>query len=459
MPFSSKQNRFLPLRGRAIDAVTSFQEREFAIFFGGSFAFFLGMAMQILLRNIVVFNLTDSAFALSIMVVVAIVVLPITAPLGGVVADRVNKKTLLVICEALSTLLFGVITFLILIDKIEFWHLLVTSPIFAAIFSFIMPTRQAIVPALVPAHKLTNAISLNAGGNTITQIIGPAIAGILVGFADIGIAFLVATILFGIATLSDLRLPKYGMVGNKKPKSFVDDLKGGAKYILGNRLVFLLLFANFLMPLFTFPLQQMMVIFVREVHGLSDAWLGYFLMILGIGSLIGILVMTSADRIKNKGYLLMFGGFVTGVAMLAFALTSNVIFALTMLGIIGLGEIIFGITNQAEIQRSITNEMRGRVMSVTMLSISVWPIAILPVGIATDAFGPGPTLSVTAVLFVVALIALFGFSATLRKLYVDKRKSAELSHVQAAQLVAEGKITEEEAAKLTGESEELDSKS
>ena len=97
MPFSSKQNRFLPLRGRAIDAVTSFQEREFAIFFGGSFAFFLGMAMQILLRNIVVFNLTDSAFALSIMVVVAIVVLPITAPLGGVVADRVNKKTLLVI--------------------------------------------------------------------------------------------------------------------------------------------------------------------------------------------------------------------------------------------------------------------------------------------------------------------------------------------------------------------------
>ena len=114
MPFSSKQNRFLPLRGRAIDAVTSFQEREFAIFFGGSFAFFLGMAMQILLRNIVVFILTDSAFALSILVVVAIVVLPITAPLGGVVADRVNKKTLLVICEALSTLLVGVITFLIL---------------------------------------------------------------------------------------------------------------------------------------------------------------------------------------------------------------------------------------------------------------------------------------------------------------------------------------------------------
>ena len=65
----------------------------------------------------------------------------------------------------------------------------------------------------------------------------------------------------------------------------------------------------------------------------------------------------------------------------------------------------------------------------------------------------------TAILYVVALIALFGFRATLRKVYVDKRKRAELSHVQAAQLVAEGKITEEEASKLTGESEELDSKS
>ena len=453
MPFSSKQNRFAPLQGRAIEALSSFQEREFSIFFMGSFAFFLGMAMQILLRNIVVFNLTNSAFYLSISVITAIAVLPITAPLGGVVADRVNKKTLLVICEALSTILFGVITFLVLSDKIEFWHLLITAPIFAAIFSFIMPTRQAIVPALVPAQKLTNAISLNAGGNTITQIIGPAIAGILLGFANPGIAFLAITVLFGIATLSDLRLPKYGMVGNKKPKSFFDDLRGGAKYILGNRLVFLLLFANFLMPLFTFPLQQMMVVFVREVHGLSDDWLGYFLMILGIGSLVGIILMTSADRIKHKGYLLMFGGFITGVSMLAFALTSNIIFALAMLGIVGLGEIIFGITNQAEIQRSITNEMRGRVMSVTMLSISVWPIAILPIGIATDAFGPGPTLSVTAILYVVALALLFGFSATLRKLYVDKRKNADLSHVQAAQLVAEGKITEEEASKLTGESE------
>ncbi|SVD23485.1 uncharacterized protein METZ01_LOCUS376339, partial [marine metagenome] len=140
MPFRSKKNQFSPLRGRAIDAVTSFQEREFSIFFVGSFAFFLGMAMQILLRNIVVFNLTNSAFSLSIMVVVAIVVLPITAPLGGVVADRVNKKTLLVICEALSTILFGVITFLVLSGKIEYWHLLITAPLFAAIFSFIMPT-------------------------------------------------------------------------------------------------------------------------------------------------------------------------------------------------------------------------------------------------------------------------------------------------------------------------------
>ena len=450
---SERTRRHSFIKGRALEVLSSFEEREFTIFFGGSFAFFLGMSMHLLLRNIVVFNLTDSAFYLSISVIVAIAGLPITAPLGGVVADRVNKKTLLVVCEALSTLLFSLITVLVLTEKIEFWHLLITSPVFVSIFSFIMPARQAIVPVLVPQQKLTNAISLNAGGNTITQIIGPAIAGLLLGFASPGIAFLAITILFGIATLSDLRLPKYGMVGNKKTTSFVDDLRGGAKYILGNRLVFLLLFANFLMPLFTFPLQQMMVIFVREVHGLSDAWLGYFLMILGIGSLIGILLMTSADRIKNKGYLLMFGGFVTGVAMLAFALTSNVIFALTMLGIIGLGEIIFGITNQAEIQRSITNEMRGRVMSVTMLSISVWPIAILPIGIATDAFGPGPTLSVTAILYVVALIALFGFSATLRKLYVDKRKSAELSHVQAAQLVAEGKITEEEASKLTGESD------
>ena len=438
------------IKSRVLEALSSFQEPEFTVFFGGSFAFFLGMSMHLLLRNIVVFNLTESAFYLSISVITAIAVLPVTAPLGGVVADRVNKKTLLVVCEALSTLLFGLITLLVLTDKIEFWHLLITSPVFVSIFSFIMPTRQAIVPALVPAQKLTNAISLNAGGNTITQIIGPAIAGILLGFTSPGIAFLAITILFGIATLSDLRLPKYGMVGNKKPKSFIDDLRGGAKYILGNRLVFLLLFANFLMPLFTFPLQQMMVIFVREVHGLSDAWLGYFLMILGVGSLVGIILMTSADRIKNKGYLLMFGGFVTGVSMLAFALTSNVIFALVMLGIVGLGEIIFGITNQAEIQRSITNEMRGRVMSVTMLSISVWPIAILPIGIATDAFGPGPTLSVTAVLFLGALVCLFGFSATLRKLYVDKRKHAELSHVQAAQLVAEGKITEDEASKLTG---------
>ena len=116
--------------------VASFEEREYTWFFCGNAVFFLGMAMQLLLRHLVVYEITNTAASLAWMTVAAVVVLPFMAPIAGVYVDRLNKRTILLFTEVSSTLLFLGIGILIVSGKIEFWHMLVTAPLFSIIFAF-----------------------------------------------------------------------------------------------------------------------------------------------------------------------------------------------------------------------------------------------------------------------------------------------------------------------------------
>ena len=295
-------------RGRSFGSTfSSLQEPEYAWYTAGSFSFFMAMSMQLLLRSFLAFDLTGSAARLAGIAVAGGVVL-VMAPVGGVFADRLNKRNLLVTCEVLTTLLSLWITVMILTDLVRFWHLVIVSPILAAIFAFIMPARQALVPSLVPQHKLTNAISLQMGGNTLTQIIAPALAGLLIAPLGIGIVFAVTTVMFGVAAITDTRLPRYGMVANEEPKEFRKDFVGGFSYIREHRTIGLLLVASLMMPLFAFPVQQMLPVFAKDVFDGGGATLGLLAAMLGVGGLFGALISANMDRQPRKGRLMMVGG-------------------------------------------------------------------------------------------------------------------------------------------------------
>lgn len=269
---------------------------------------------------------------------------------------------------------------------------------------------------------------------------------------------MITTVLFGLAVLSEFHLPAHGMKEDVERGTFRHELTGGFKYILDDPALRLLMLAALLMPLFAFPVQQLLPVFAKDVFSdgtdsQSALYLGLLSAASGFGGLIGAIVSANMDAQPAKGKLMLIGGIAMGMFLVAFAWAPAFPVALLFLAAMGIGQMLFQVTNNTAIQAELPGAIRGRVMSVLMMSFGLMPLGVLPVSIASDAIGPRWAIALSAMVMLLTVIMLWTISSRLRNLRIDQRKRAELSLVQAAVLVAEGKITQEEADRMTGQAD------
>src|SRR5262249_28730098 len=152
------------------------------------------------------------------------------------------------------------------LDLVQFWHLLVGALLQGVTFSVAMPVRNALVPQLVPRHKLMNAVSLQMGGMNLTRVIGPTIAGLLIGPLGLGAVWAIEVSLFPIATLSILPLPSHGMTGAaSNGEAMLSQMAEGFRYIGRTPLIKILQLSALVMPLFAFPVQLVLPVFAKDV--------------------------------------------------------------------------------------------------------------------------------------------------------------------------------------------------
>ncbi len=429
---------------------SALNQRDFAWYFTGNLAFFFATQMNMLLQGYLARDLTGTAIALGL--IGASIGLPmlIVAPLGGVIADRENKRTLLIVAQLFVLLNSLVVTVLILSGLIEFWHLLLSTVVSGLGFAFVMPARQALVPLLVPQHLMTNAITLQMGSMNVTRILGPALAGLLIAPFGVGAVWGLVTALYAIAIVSLLPLPIHGMRASRRSTGFGADLAAGFGYVAKQPLIRLLILTGMVMPLFAFPVQFVLPVVIDEVYEMDAGALGIMMSAAGIGGLVGTLVAARLNVLRRKGLVMLGGAVLMGVSFIAFALTPQFVPALILFGIGNIGGMVFQVTNNSTVQAVVDDEMRGRVMSMLMMSFGLMPLGILPLTAAMDQFGAPNTIAASSALMLGLLALLFTLNRRLRTLSVSALAHAELSPVQAEKLVAEGKITREEAARLTG---------
>jgi MFS family permease len=430
---------------------SALRERDYAVYFAGNLAFFLAMQMDQLLRGFFALELTDGAWALGVVSVANATPMLLIAPFGGVIADRYDKKKLLLFSQGFIALVNVLFTVMIFMDLVQFWHLLLGALLQGATFSVAMPVRNALVPQLIPRHKLMNAVSLQMGGMNLTRIIGPTIAGLLIAPLGIGSVWAIEVVLFTVATLSIIPLPSHGMKGRAEATgSMLPQLAEGFRYIGRTPLMRVLLLSALVMPLFAFPVQLVLPVFAKDVFEMGPGGLGLLMAFAGLGGLVGALVTAGLDAVPHKGRLMLVGTVLQGGCFIAFAVSPVFAAALLFLALGNIGGMLFMTTNNSVLQTRVPEEYRGRVMAVLMMSFGVMPLGVLPMTLAADAIGAPAAVVVSSVLLVTTLALFFAISRELRTLHVTPGRRAELSPAQAAALVAEGKITPEQAAHMTG---------
>ena len=394
----------------------SFQVPGFAWYFGSSISLFFGVQMMIVLRGALVVDLTGREAALGLMMATLAFPWLVLSPIGGVIADRVDKRSLLLWTQGLITLVNLVNTLLITTGVVQYWHLLLLSTLSGGIFAFNMPGRQAMVPELVGKERLMNAISLMTGGMNASRIVAPALGGILVAPIGFGGGFAVLTCFYALSVFSMWRVPSTGAVARSTEFTFTRDLVEGFQYVRRSSVILALLLFATVPILFAMPYQALMPAFAKKVWDVGESGLGILWMAVGIGGVVGAMLVANMETFPRKGLLMFLGALGFGAFLVFFAVSPSFQLALPFLAGVGFTSMIYMTVNNTVIQTVVPDEVRGRVMSVMMMSWGLMPLGALPAGIIAEVYGNPTAVAGGAALLLVFATALYLGTPAFRRL-------------------------------------------
>lgn len=375
----------------------------------GMMVSFCGLQIAIISRGYLAYELSGSAGILGLVGLAMGLPMLFFSPVAGVLADRLDKRRLLVGSQLYMLVVAGLLALLIHTGYIAVWHLIVLGFMQGIAFSLGMPTRSSLIPALVGRERLGNAIALNNSGRNLMTIVGPAVAGIVIVTPGLGTAgaFDITALCYGAATLFILRLPKDTDSGRQKaPGKFSSQMSDGFKYVFGQRTLLVLMSLAFVPLLLGRPYQMLLPVFQEDVLGVDARWLGFLNSATGAGGLLGSLLVAYLAASQHAKLLqIVFGG-LFGVSLLLFANVTSLPLSLVLVGLVGLTANAYMSLNNTLVMLYTDQAYYGRVMSIYMMTFSLMPFAGFPMGLLVDRWGAPSVVTVaggTILLFIMAI--------------------------------------------------------
>ncbi|MCX6020852.1 MAG: MFS transporter [Chloroflexi bacterium] len=380
--------------------------RDFALLWTGSLGSFTAMQMQMLASGYLAYELTGSKFLLGLAGAAGALPILLFAPFGGVVADRVDKRKLLLGTQSALGAISFMTALLIATGRIEFWHLILGGFLSGIVFAFNMPARQVLVSELVGPNVLMNAIALNTAGMNLTRIVGPAVAGLLLGVIGAGGIYFLGVGCYAIAVLCIVLVRYRPGLSAKIPRSVGGDLIIGGRYMLGHPVVRMLLLLGLIPALFAQAQQVFLPVFAEDVWKVGTTGLGIMNAVPGVGGVAGAILVGALAAYPRKGNIQVAAGVITCVSIIAFALSPSFLLGLVMLLISGVAGMTFMTINNTLLLTVAAPEMRGRVISISMTTFGLSPLGLLPTGMLAEAFGAPTAVAITGLLMALSCLAL-----------------------------------------------------
>ena len=394
------------------------REPTYRILWLGGLVSFLAVQMEFVSRGWLAYRLTGSNGGLGAVFLGFGIPMLLLTPWGGVVADRLPKRAVLIGCQLALGVSSGGIALAVAFDVIEYWMLIAGAVLQGAGFSFLGPARMAFTGTLVGQDRLANAIVLQQMSMNGTRVFGPSIAGALIGVAFVGIGgvYFLTTALMLVAVTFTLRLPPGLPDADRPVRSPFQELGDGVSYVWSRPLLRLLVLTSFVVVLSAFPYVVFLPTIADEVFGVGSAGFGAMSGMSAVGALAATILI--ANRADGPGAWRVQGlagaVFAIGVALLG--VTPSFVVALVVLVVVGAASAGFQSVNNALVLSNSDRAYHGRVQSLMMLSFSGFGIAALPIGLLADAIGITATL---AGMGTVALVAIVAYWVTRARILAD----------------------------------------
>jgi MFS family permease len=397
-------------------AFTALKHPNYRLWFWGQMFSLFGTWMESTALGFLIFDLTKSPAYLGLVGFVSGVPTWLFMLYAGVIADRMPRRTLMLITQSIMMALAFVIGGLTFLHWIQPWHILVLAFLLGTANAFEAPARQSFVLEMVPLEDMTNAIALNSAMFNTAMAIGPMAGGLIYAFIGPAWCFTIngLTFIAVIAALRRMRLEPFAQKPGRT--SALADLKEGLRYVGAHPLVRTIIVLIGVISLFGISFVTLLPAWsVKILHG--DARTNGFLQSArGVGALVAALLIASLGRFRFRGKLLTFGSFALPVMAALFALSRWTPLSLVLIFGAGLASILVMNLSNALVQTHSPDGLRGRIMSVyTLVFFGLMPLGALVVGIAAERLGQTATVLIGAGMMFGAAVSLAVFMPYLRR--------------------------------------------
>jgi len=378
----------------------AFQYRDFRLMFTGACLSAIGTWMQVFAQGWLIWKMSGSAQLLALDPILQAIPIFLFSLVGGVLADRFERRHMLIFSQCLQMTVATILTVLVGFHLVKVWHFLTGSFIVGFAQAFGGPAYSALIPTLVPKEDMPNAIALNSIQFNAAVAVGPA-------FGGLAMAKLGATWCFGLNALSflapviTLLMLNTRFLPEKTGGSVLSSLKEGIEFVRSQGAMEGLIVLAFCMAALGVPMRTFLPVFADKVFHRGASIAAWFLSCSGAGSVIGALAVAGLGNVRNKGRWALLMLVALGIGVSAFALSPTVWLSCIALFFSGASMMgVFAMVNSL-VQLIVSNQMRGRVMSVYNLSFrSGMPMGNLIAGILVKHYTAPPVLAVNGALLV-----------------------------------------------------------
>lgn len=381
-------------RERVAFALRALQHRNFRLFFAGQTISLIGSWMQQVATGWLVYRLTNSAFLLGVVAFASQGPTFILSPIAGVLADRLNRRRMVIGAQVVMMAQATVLTVLVMTGTVEYWHVLLLSAVYGCASAFDIPARQSFLLEMIARREdLPNAIALNSSMFNGARLIGPAIAGFVIARFGEGLTFLANSVTYLPVILSLIVMkvaPWQPAVGRV---NVLGKLREGFSYAYNFSPIRDVLGLVAIVALFGVPFAVLLPVFaVQTLRGDAET-LGLLMSATGFGALSGALFLAARPSVRGLSRVITAAATLFGASLIAFGLSRSVPLSIVLLVLAGFGMMVQMAASNTFLQTIVDDDKRGRIMSIyTMAYIGVAPFGSLLAGALADRAGAPLTM-------------------------------------------------------------------
>ena len=393
------------------DTFAALSNPNYRRFISGQAISLAGTWMQTIAQSWLVLQLTNSPTAIGAVVALQMLPVLLLGPYAGVVADRVDKRRMMIILQSMMGALALVLGLLVITGLVQLWHVYVLAMLLGLNTCFENPVRQTFVLEMVGPGHLRNAVSLNSVLANAARAIGPAIAGIVIAAGGIGLCFLLNAASFVAVVVSLVRLDTSALSPTVPTKRAPGQLREGLRYVAGEPLIAVPLAMMALVGCLAYEFQVVLPVVAQDTFGGDARTYGFLTASMGVGAVVGGLFVAARGRTGLRA--LVIASLAFGLAMSIVALAPNLVVALVGMTLVGATSVAFLSMGNSSLQLAAAPTMRGRVMALWAVAfLGSTPIGGPIAGAVSQAWGGRAGLALGASACLVA--ALMGLIAMRR---------------------------------------------